>query len=470
MDADAIRTSLQCRRSGCSCRRPRGQVHCPAHDDEHPSLSVDQADEGRVLVHCFAGCAQEGVLDALRARGLWSGRPQAPQPRSILNAVACFIEQYVILPSDHAAVAATLWVAHCWTLDAFEVSPYLIVKSAEKRSGKTRLLEVLELLTPHAWRVIQPSEAVLFRKISRDHPVLLLDEADTIFNSHGEQYEPLRAVLNAGFRRGVKVPRCIGEGAKQRLADFEVFCPKAVAAIGNLPDTIVDRGIVLKLNRATPAEQRRIRRLRLREAGAETAPLRAALAQWADAALPNLREARPALPDELDGRAADAWEPLLAVAGQAGDGWYVLAWKAALALSTGHTSEDDSLRVGLLRDIRAVFDCRDIDRLATTDLVEALAADEAAPWGDWHGRRITPHVVARLLRPFGIHPRKWRDQDATARGYAREDFDDAFARYLPLEPPRTPQLHQGADSGDFRESPQTPPVAVSENGGKAVTT
>ncbi len=82
MDADLIRTALQCEGSGCSCQRPRGQVHCPAYDDEHPSLSVDQVDEGRVLVHCFAGCTQGAVLEALRARGLWSGRPPLPRPGS----------------------------------------------------------------------------------------------------------------------------------------------------------------------------------------------------------------------------------------------------------------------------------------------------------------------------------------------------------------------------------------------------
>lgn len=49
-------------------------VRCPAHNDRSPSLSIADAD-GRVLVHCFAGCEQEAVIDALRARGLWPERP-----------------------------------------------------------------------------------------------------------------------------------------------------------------------------------------------------------------------------------------------------------------------------------------------------------------------------------------------------------------------------------------------------------
>ena len=43
---------------------------CPAHDDKHPSLSITDA-KGKVLVHCFSGCTQTDVIDALRSQGLW---------------------------------------------------------------------------------------------------------------------------------------------------------------------------------------------------------------------------------------------------------------------------------------------------------------------------------------------------------------------------------------------------------------
>ena len=43
---------------------------CPAHDDKHPSLSITDA-EDKVLVHCFSGCSQTDVIDALRSQGLW---------------------------------------------------------------------------------------------------------------------------------------------------------------------------------------------------------------------------------------------------------------------------------------------------------------------------------------------------------------------------------------------------------------
>jgi putative DNA primase/helicase len=47
---------------------------CPAHDDHQPSLSIRDAEDGKVLVHCHAGRAQGKVIQVLRLRGLWEDR------------------------------------------------------------------------------------------------------------------------------------------------------------------------------------------------------------------------------------------------------------------------------------------------------------------------------------------------------------------------------------------------------------
>lgn len=54
-----------------------GKCLCPAHEDENPSLSVTDGEQGRVLVYCHAGCSQEAVVAALKARDLW---PQSDRP------------------------------------------------------------------------------------------------------------------------------------------------------------------------------------------------------------------------------------------------------------------------------------------------------------------------------------------------------------------------------------------------------
>ena len=127
--------------------------------------------------------------------------------------------------------------------------------SPERQCGKTRLLEVIELLVPEPWRVELPSEAVAYRHIHAKMPTLLLDEVDTTFNVRTrDRYEGLRALLNAGNRRGSHVPRCIGSSGK--LVNFNVFCPKVLAGIGMLPDTVADRSVPIRLERRRQATDR----------------------------------------------------------------------------------------------------------------------------------------------------------------------------------------------------------------------
>lgn len=86
-----------------------------------------------------------------------------------LEDVVGFVRRYVVV-TDHQAVAIALWVVHTYALDEFDTVPYLAITSPEKRSGKSRLLDVLEELVQRPWRVVLPSEAVTFRKIERDCP------------------------------------------------------------------------------------------------------------------------------------------------------------------------------------------------------------------------------------------------------------------------------------------------------------
>jgi len=75
--AEAIARALACGHPGCPCGKRQGKewrTHCPAHKDEWPSLSIADGEDGKVLVHCRAGCSQDAVIAALRERGLWPNR------------------------------------------------------------------------------------------------------------------------------------------------------------------------------------------------------------------------------------------------------------------------------------------------------------------------------------------------------------------------------------------------------------
>jgi hypothetical protein len=378
----------------------------------------------------------------------------------VLDAVAGTVRQYVVM-TEHQADAVALWVAHTHALDAADASPYLSITSAEKESGKTRLLEVLDLLVARPWLTGRTTAAVLPRKIDREQPTLLLDESDAAFNGDKDYAEALRGVLNTGHRRGGKTTVCVGSGGEIDFRDFSTFGAKAIAGIGRLPDTVASRSIPIRLQRRAPGEP--VQRFRYREAEAAIGRLRAYLMS-----LPNLcselRKAEPELPDELGDRAQDCWEPLLAIADLAGDDWSGRARRAALALSAAREVEDDSKGVQLLADIRTVLGGR--EEIPSTLLLDGLTALEESPWATWHkGKPLTQRGLANLLRAYGV-----RSEDVhvledgkrkTLKGYRRESLSDAFTRYLsaPSAPIRIPKL-KTADSYPR----QDPPVARIEEG------
>lgn len=343
-----------------------------------------------------------------------------------LDDVVRFVRRFVVL-NEAQADAIALWTAHTHAAEAADTTPYLLLSSAEKRSGKTRLLEVLELVVHEPLPTANISDAALFRAIAELSPTLLLDEVDAIFGGKAREREDLRGLLNAGYRRGA-VARRMGGPKMTTLEAFPVYCPKAFAAIGQLPDTIADRSIAIRLQRKTREEQ--VERFRRRWAQPAGEILHDRLADWLEPQLDYLHDARPALPDELDDRAQDCWEPLLAIADLAGGDWPDRARAAALDLSGNGEREDDSMTAILLRDIFSVFESTDIDRYRTADLIDELSKIEESPWGDWFGKPISPQALSKLLRPHRIRTLPiWIDGEK-ARGYKLDQFTDAFLRVL----------------------------------------
>lgn len=152
-------------------------------------------------------------------------------------------------------------------------------------------------------------------------------------------------------------------------------------------------------------------------------------ARWVADNAERIRGAEPDVPSGLFNRAADNWRPLLAIADVAGGEWPA---RARQAVQSARPDDDESTRILLLADIRAIFAERAADRLASAELVEALVAIEGRPWAEWkNGKPITTNGLARLLAPFKIVPATIRVGDRTPKGYLLSQFEDAFIRYLP---------------------------------------
>jgi Protein of unknown function (DUF3631) len=304
-----------------------------------------------------------------------------PALADLLDDVEALLTRYVVFRSRAQVTAITLWVAHAHALAAFDVTPYLHVKSPEKECGKTRMLEVVGGLVPRPWQVVGPSEAVLFRKIEKQTPTLLLDEVDNIFvgpKSKTPEAGGLRQVLNAGYRRGAVVPRCGGKNM-DKLVDFAVFCAKVLVGIGDaLPDTVASRSVPIALRRRKASEQ--VSKFKFRAYALEAEPVREALAAWAQDAVEQLRGVEPEMPDGLRDRTEEVWEPLVAIADRAGGAWPARARAAALELNGG-APDTESARVMLLQAILEVFlqAPLGVERLLSRDLLRALVEREQEP-------------------------------------------------------------------------------------------
>jgi hypothetical protein len=363
------------------------------------------------------------------------GDQVAPTTAELLDALATTIRRYVVV-SEAQRDAEALWTLHAHAIEAADSTPYLSITSAEKQSGKSRNLEVLAQLVPRPMEAANVSDAALFRALgSEDGPMtLLFDEIDSIFGRNvAKTREEQRGLLNAGWRRGAVAWRCEGEGSKQTPVSFPVFGAKALAGIGELPETLADRSIPIRLRRRRPDEK--VERGRYRAIVAACEPLRLAAIRWTGEHVDTLRDAEPELPEELSDRAQDGAEPLLAIADLAGGEWPQRARRALVGLHRDKPEESESQGVRLLADIRAAFDGK--DRITTVELLTALKADDEAPWDEWgrSGAGLMPRALSRLLAPYGIRPGDLRTPDGTKKGYKREQFEDAWQRYLPSDPP-----------------------------------
>jgi hypothetical protein len=380
----------------------------------------------------------------------------------ILDEVEAFIAQFVAFPSEHALAAVTLWTAHTHAVDAFESSPRLAFLSPEPGSGKTRALEVVETMVPGPMHVLSASTPAIFRTIENERTTLLLDEVDTIFGRRGkdENNEDLRALLNAGHRRGATIPRCVG--ATHEVRRFPVYTAVALAGLGDLPDTLMTRSVVIRMRRRSATEV--VQPFRHRVHAPVGQEINNQLVEWIFEILDDLRDAWPAMPDGIVDRPADVWEPLLAVADAAGGRWPERARAACVALAGASVAREASLGIRLLTDLRTVFGSD--TRLSTTTILDRLHALEESPWDNLRGAQLDARGLAWRLSSYEVSSTKVKIGGTALQGYRREDLWDLWERYCAPLPgsPEPPEPSEPSWSGAPAEVPENhevpePPTA-----------
>lgn len=385
-----------------------------------------------------------------------------PDGAQLLDDVERFAGRFLAFPSVHHLVVVVLWIAHTWAVDAFYVTPRLVLDSPEPGSGKTRVLEVLALLCPNAKLTISTTTAALYRRIAKAFeedpaavggrlilaeklPTILQDEADAVFGrTNNPQAEDLRALYNSGYRRGATVDRCEGDAKNMRVVEFPVFAPVAMAGLaGKIPQTILDRSIILHMRRRAPDEH--VDEFRERDARAESSALWYGLSVWAlnGETLPALKLMRPTMPEGVRDRPAEVWEALLAVADFVGGHWPQRARAACRHFVLDSDPDELSFGARLLRDVQIAFGDR--DRMFSVDIVAALVNDDESEWADLWGKPLDQKRLAKELKRYAVRSSTIRIGNARAKGYqvhGDDGLEQAWRRYLPDAPKRDNRYHR----------------------------
>ncbi|NEC44847.1 DUF3631 domain-containing protein [Streptomyces sp. SID8016] len=407
--------------------RPGAHLSAAQHDVAVPSLTGDAPAPGAAEAQASSGL--ENMPDV-----------ESTQGAALLDALHAQIAQFVIPPSAEALDAITLWVVATHLQPAWQHAPRLAVVGPAKRCGKSRLLDVLTETVHEPMLTINTTPAAIFRSITEEEPpTLLVDEADTIFGTprQAERNEETRGLLNAGHQRGRYVTRVVGNDHTPHK--FATFAMAAIAGIGDLPDTVMDRSVVIRMRRR--AEGEKVKPFRSRRDIPALHDLRGRINAWAR---PLLEEAAILEPDmPVEDRAADTWEPLVIVAELAGGPWPRRARVACARMVAAEvtTEEDHPGGARILADIRRIFAAqREVDSLSTEDLLHHLRQDPEGPWAEWGRGGLNARDLGRLLRDFDVRPGNVRIADGTQRkGYTRNKFLDGWRRYCPTVHPVDPR-------------------------------
>jgi len=370
----------------------------------------------------------------------------------LLNEIEATIKKHVILP-EHAAAALAVWVLHTYTFELRDTVAYVAIESPEKRCGKTTLLSVLAAMARKPLIASNVTVAALFRAIDTCRPALFIDEADTFMAGNAT----MRGIINSGntfrtayvlrlsrarhksamspkflaalaMRSGRLAPSADAKNAPNDtgLNKFSCWCPKVIAMIGHVPDTIADRSIVVRMTRKLVSETC------APMAELATAEIRSKCARFAWDAAAAIAQAPKIRGEGLNDRAADTFDPLYVIARLAGPEWEQKLHAAALDLSAVVSAQNPGAE--LLLDVLSVCAEYAREKIFSRELVDLLRHGQSArsvistavDYGF-----ITEHRIAQMLRPYGIRPSCIRLGREVNKGYAAADLREALNRYVP---------------------------------------
>ena len=338
--------------------------------------------------------------------------------------------RYVVFPSATPPSRWPLWAAHTHLVGRFESTPRLALLSPEKQCGKSRVLELLELLCAGAETLSDASPAYLYRRIGAGPVTILLDEADAIWKrgKSDETAEALRSIVNAGHRRSATVGRVEmnGQAGEARSASRCTPRPPSPASAtcrtrswtgpSSCGCGAGHRTSGCGTTGSGPPAPKVTRCATSSPSGPPT---------WPTGSATRGRTCRPVWPT---GRptcgSRCSWSPTsrgrLAAAGRRSV-HRVRHWRAGRHRQTSGTR--------LLADLRDVFG--DADALFTETILDRLHALDESPWADWYGKPFDARAPRQAAQALRRHVSAVRIGEDSRKGYRRADLEDAWALPAP---------------------------------------
>jgi uncharacterized protein DUF3631 len=208
------------------------------------------------------------------------------------------------------------------------------------------------------------------------------------------------------------------------LTKYSCWCPKVIALIGEVPDTIADRSIVVKMSRKLTSE------VCAPLTELNTSEIRSKCARFALDAGESMARCDAIRGEGLNDRAADTFDPLYAIARLAGNDWETRLHTAALHLTSAARTENTG--VELLLDIASIFMQSGREKVFSRELVATLREGRSGMKSlALRNSAIEEHGIAKILRSYGIRPRTFRIGKEVNKGYEAGSLREALARYVP---------------------------------------
>ena len=289
----------------------------------------------------------------------------------MFDGICSLLERYLIFPAPWQIPMISFWIIGTYMHRAFPLFPYLWINSPTKRCGKTILLELIDALSFNSTGIqTAPTQAVLYRIPAVTGGTLCWDEAENLHKGKegGERIE----VINMAYRNGGIVQRC--EGDDNKVKNFEVFRPIAIAGIETVHDTVQDRSIKIEL--ARKSEGQKVNRLQIDRIKKELQDLRDELHICALERTPAIKDVFDNFPTEMipncgNDRLRNALEVIFSVAEGMG-----VSFPPALLDATKDLCSTREAEEGELGFIRAINILK--DELASRDREDLIITSQEA--------------------------------------------------------------------------------------------